>query len=565
LVVGFTGYQALQARDALNDARRGVEGLREALTQGNAEQADEALATVQEASASARWNTRGPIWWLASQLPAVGNDVGAVRTVSEVADDIAQDVLPDVVAAGEGVSPASFQPTEGRVGLAGIAAAVPHLRDARDALDPSVARALALDPESLTDQIAEPVRELQAQLMDVEDGLDAAVTAAQLLPPMLGENERRTYLILFQNNAEIRATGGIPGAMALVSADDGRIELERQVGTAAFLGSFAKPVLPLTEQERALFGELLAVFPADINFTPDFPRTAELAQAMWRKRTGQTVDGVVSADPIALSYLLAGTGPVRLSGGRTLTAANAVEFLLNEVYLEVAPEQQDALFADAARAGFEAVAAGQGDPGTVLDGLLRASEEGRLLVWSDRDEEQVLLADRLAGELPTESGSTPNVGVYFNDGTGAKMDYYLDYDVDVESIACDVTQSQELQVTVTMTSTAPEDAASLPESVIGPGFGAPPGWIRTNVLVYAPRGGVIEDRLIDGEELVSASLEHQGRPVALQTIDLKPGQAHELAFDVVTGEGQPDEVDLRVTPGIPGNTSTSVGPSACSR
>lgn len=327
---------------------------------------------------------------------------------------------------------------------------------------------------------------------------------------------------------------------------------------------YARPVLPLTREEAALFTSKLGVFPADITFTPDFPHTTELAQEMWRLTNGQVVDGVISTDPVALSYALEGTGPIDVGDGQQVTADNAVDLLLKDIYLsQPDPELQDSFFADTASSVFDAVASGEGDARTIFDALVRGTDEHRLLIWSDDEDEQALLSPTvLAGQLPEEPSAEPDVGVYLNDGTGAKMDYYLDYDVTVESGSCDDEGAQTFQVDMTITSNAPADARSLPVSVKGPGFGAPPGSTRTNVLVDAPFGGDFEKPTIDGKKLISAQLEHEGRRVAAQAIDLKPGQTHELSFDVTTGPGQPGQTDLRMTPGMPGTTGT-VSASAC--
>ena len=70
---------------------------------------------------------------------------------------------------------------------------------------------------------------------------------------MLGADGPRTYLMLFQNNAELRATGGIPGSFATITARNGKISLGRQ-GDAGTIGRFDAPPIPLTPDERALFG-----------------------------------------------------------------------------------------------------------------------------------------------------------------------------------------------------------------------------------------------------------------------------------------------------------------------
>jgi hypothetical protein len=65
----------------------------------------------------------------------------------------------------------------------------------------------------------------------------------------------------------------------------------------------------------------------------DFPRTAELAKALYDRRTGESVDGVFATDPVALSYLLHGGGPLVVDGER-LHAGEVVDQLLNGGYLE---------------------------------------------------------------------------------------------------------------------------------------------------------------------------------------------------------------------------------------
>ena len=159
-----------------------------------------------------------------------------------------------------------------------------------------------------------------------------AARSTALLPPMLGASGPRTYLLLFQNPAELRATGGMPGAYVVIRADRGKIDITDQGTAAGDLGAFDKPVLELAESDQLLYGERLGIYPADVNLTPDFPTAGALVREMYRRRTGRLVDGVLATDPIALSYLLAMLGTVPVRGGTDLTAANAVSVLLSKAY-----------------------------------------------------------------------------------------------------------------------------------------------------------------------------------------------------------------------------------------
>ena len=54
---------------------------------------------------------------------------------------------------------------------------------------------------------------------------------------MLGGEGERRYLVAFQNNAEVRATGGMPGSLVTLTARDGRLEMGRSLTPDAFEGN----------------------------------------------------------------------------------------------------------------------------------------------------------------------------------------------------------------------------------------------------------------------------------------------------------------------------------------
>ena len=562
---GWTAYQGKLARDDLTSARVGVERLTDAVATGDSGLAREALFDIQDASQRADGHTNGPGWVVGGYLPVVGDDITGVRTVADVTDDVATDVLPRLVDASAALSPSQLQPSGGSIDIAGLVRAQDPLTTANTALQGQVSRVEALRPDDMIGPIADPVRDLQGALGGAASITDRATMAVDLLPGMLGQDGKRTYLVLFQTNAEIRATGGIPGALAVLTTDNGVIELVKQ-GTAADLGDPRdESVLPLNKAERSIFGDKIGTFPADVTFTPDFPRVAAFAQAMWEDATGQRVDGVLSADPVALSYLLEGTGPIPIAGEDTdqLSAGNAVRLLLNQAYLDIDnPEAQNEYFADAGRSVFDAVAAGQGDPRTTLDAMVRGANEQRLLVWSDNGDEQADLATTvLSGALPSGATRSPDVGIYLNDATGTKLDYYLDYDVTLKPLACSANGAQEQRVTVTMTNNAPADAAtSLPPSILG--FSSS-GRLFTNLYIYAPVDGDVGGATMDGEKFAFAPYQHGTRPVAGATIDLKPQQTRTMTYIVTSGPDQPGEPDVRITPGVPGSGTVQTAGSAC--
>lgn len=566
VVLAYTGHQARQARTDLETVAAALEQVAEHLKAGDTVAAREVLDDAQAAAAQAADHVEGPGWWLTSRLPGVRDDVRAVRTVTDVTDHLAQQVLPRIVEVGDSLEPRRLRPEDGTVAVDSLEEVAAAVFAADAELRAQAARVEELDPEQLTDVLAEPVALMQERLRDASALTTNTAAAVRLLPAMLGTEGRRSYLVLFDNNAEIRATGGIPGTYAVVTAEDGKIALE-EVGSTSNLGQPSSLPLAPTDAEKRLWGTKLGLFWQNIGFTPDFPRSAQLASAMWEQRTGEIVDGVVSVDPVALSYLLDVTGPVTLPGGRELTADDAVRQLLSDVYQEIRkPAAQDRFFAAAAEAGFEQLTSSAGEPGEVLAALARGVAEGRLHVWSAHPDEQHLLATTaLGGQISREPGNRPDVGVFLNDGTGAKMQYYLDHRVDVTPVSCNAAGRQRMRVRLRLRSDAPPGGAGLPSYVVGMAreLGLPRGSMRLTTHVYAPIGGWVESVSVDGQEQARDVVEHLGHPVGTRTVELAPGETRTVVWTVRSGRQQVGDPRLRVTPGVHTAGIGRVGLSAC--
>ena len=356
----------------------------------------------------------------------------------------------------------------------------------------------------------------------------------------------------------------MPGAVAIVEAQGGVVEMVRQ-GAPRTIGTFPEPFIKLTREEKALFTPRAAVYPQDTTFIPDFARSSDIISRMWERRQPETIDGVISLDPVALSYLLRGTGPVTLGNGQQLTAGNADEYLMRDVYLNVAEDDvQNEIFADAAKRVFDALTRGNAnDPQALLAGLGQAASERRLMLWSNRDEEEERIAGTaIAGLLPSEPQSRPEVGVYLNDSAADKLSYYLDYEVDVKARSCSA-ERQTLDVTVTMTSTVPE-GVTLPRSVVGPPTNPTrPGEMLNSIYLYAPADGYIDSALLDGQEPALAEYTYRGREVGALTVDLQRGQTRVIDYTIRTGMGETGDPHLITTPGALGNGVGKVSASAC--
>ncbi|KQS09163.1 hypothetical protein ASG04_09825 [Curtobacterium sp. Leaf183] len=526
--VAWIGIRGVLAKGHLERAVGDVDTLRSQLTSGDTAAVQSTAKHLEDEGGAARSLTGDPIWGASQYVPFFGTNLRAVRQISVVVDDVARDAVTPVSSVVGDFSTDSFAPKDGRIDLQPIEDAQPAIAKATSTLQRAERDAEAIDTSDTLSPVTSAVGQLQNALQSASTQAATANRIVELAPAMLGHDGDRNYLLLFQNNAELRAGGGIPGAVARLQVDDGHISLLSQAAGSSF-GPYDQPVLPLAADTASLYGSITGEYMQDVTLTPRFDVSAQLAREMWKQKFGEQVDGVLAIDPVTLSYILRATGPVQLPTGDTLTSDNAVKLLLSDVYAKYTdPTAQDAFFAAAASSVFEKVSSGSFDTKQFIAALTQGTSEGRLRLWSaDQGEQRQIDDTAVAGSLPSATKATRQFGVYLNDGTGSKMDYYLDKTVAVGSSICRKDGRPTSVVQVTIKNTAPADAAtSLPEYVTGGGdFGTEPGKIKTLIAVYAPTNAIYLGSSQDGKQVGVQTTSDGGHPVAqLQTL-LAPGES----------------------------------------
>jgi hypothetical protein len=557
LGVAWVAWQAWQVNRDLNDAVDHADAFRAAVEAGDQAGIDRELEALREASEAAADRSSAPTWSALTQLPVFGDDARGVQVASRVIDDLAQDGLDPLVTVQDALG--ELLPQDGVVpvdAVRGLQVPVAQAEQALVAADEALA---SEDPSGYTVRLKDTYRDLRAKVADAREAIESAVIATEILPSMLGEADDRKYLLVFQNNAEIRATGGLPGAVSLIEARDGQMELTRQLAGADF-GRAEDLPLPLTEPERRLFDDVVGAYFLSSNMTPDVPRAAALWAARWEQVFPRDdIDGVITLDTVAVSYLLDATGPIAVDGVE-LNGDTVVDELLHNVYLRVEdPKEQDAFFADVAAATFERFTDGASDPTGLLMALADATNESRVAVHSfDAAEQQAIAGTAIAGEFITDPAVvSPQIDVTINDTTGSKMSYYLRYNIDVSATYC-AGGVQGFSAKAVLTSDAPVDAAELPDAVTGGGhLGTRPGNQLLTVRIYGPAGGSVDDLTLNSRPLDGIDVDQDGRPVQMFYLELEPGQTYDLAWTMRSGKGQTGDPRVRVTPSILAGAPTS--------
>ncbi len=129
---------------------------------------------------------------------------------------------------------------------------------------------------------------------------------------LLGADRPRTYLILVQNNHELRPTGGFISAVGRLTLDKGRIvELQFNDSYDIFQFGVDYPPAPTAMQDYMAIPYLTF---RDANWSPDLPTTTELIRAIYTRDTGESFDGLITVDLSALKLFVDALGPLNVPG-----------------------------------------------------------------------------------------------------------------------------------------------------------------------------------------------------------------------------------------------------------
>jgi hypothetical protein len=188
----------------------------------------------------------------------------------------------------------------------------------------------AVDLKKLPEEIQTIFESARNYLGKAVGGLEETEEGCSLLKEALGNNEPKRYLLIFQNNNELRPTGGFMGSFAEITVSKGKIikTYFPGGGTYDLKGMLTKFVVPpeplLLVNERWEF--------QDSNWFPDFPTSAKKIAWFYENSGGPTVDGVISVNAEFVVKLLEFLGPIEMKEwNKVLTSANFIDEIQEEV------------------------------------------------------------------------------------------------------------------------------------------------------------------------------------------------------------------------------------------
>lgn len=308
-------------------------------------------------------------------------------------------------------------------------------------------------------------RSVQAQWNDLHRNVKAAHTSlisflnnSDVLLSLLGADGERHYLIVFQNNHEIRPTGGFIGSIALVRVDAGVVEavdVQSVYDPDGQLGEYIEPPAPLSKITPRFYMR-------DANWFVDYKTSAQKIAAFLEKEKGPTVDGIIALTPEVIRSLLTIAGPIEMPQyGVTVTDQNFVTLTQEQVtynynrevnrpkqfLADLTPVLLNKLFQQPTKAA-----------GPLLSTLTTMLNQKHILLYFPNETLQTTVeAMHWAGRMPADDNL-----VYVNNANiaGHKSDQFMTQHI---SYAGTITEQGALDVTVTIQRThhGPEEGIAL--------------------------------------------------------------------------------------------------------
>jgi hypothetical protein len=473
---------------SVGDVRAAVRSTEEGLAAAQNAEGAAASESLQSAHESFSTATRKiGAWWStpARIVPGVGANVTAVQAsvhagaeLTEGAATLVGDVdFESVLLDGGGVDLGQLESLRPRVTAAGDA-----LRTADDAVR-AAGSVWTLGP--LTDAL----KETSGRLEGLSEQSEHAIVALDGLPPLLGADGPRRYLVLLANPAESRDMGGHIGNWAELTAEDGRIDLVDVGGPldlslpadsgAAILGSDYGAALLEMQPTR---------YPQNLGSSPDLEEVARLAAEIFRAATGHDLDGVMYADVFAFAAFLELVGPVSVSGledGREIDSSTAVQFLTVDQYRDFSDEgaandSLELLIEEVFDRLTTTKMAGPAELGSIFGPLVA---QGRLQFATTGGPGEMLDHFGLGGTVPDPQGGDL-LGVFNRNAGPSKVDAFLERQVSVDVDWDPASGDVRSFVAVRLTNDVPAGESN--RLLVGNVAGAAPGTNVTDVVVMSP-------------------------------------------------------------------------------
>jgi len=294
-----------------------------------------------------------------------------------------------------------------------------------------------VDSDDLPEKYQEKVDALKENFPKILNLLEKFNQKQIIFKDLLGYNGPRRYLFLFQNNHELRATGGFIGSYGVLTVHNGNVKEFFVDGIFNPDGQLSTRVVPPKPIQKISTNWSTH----DANWFPDFPTSAEKIAWFYEKTGGPTVDGIITLTPTVMEELLEITGPIEMPEyDATVDSNNFIEATQFEVEVDYDKEENrpKKFIADLTPKILDRIFSKEGlsEFPKSLKIISEALTEKQILIYLENSEIQKFVSDLgWSGEVLPASRDylmvvNSNINGYKTDGV---IDQKIKHEIEIES------------------------------------------------------------------------------------------------------------------------------------
>lgn len=394
----------------------------------------------------------------------------------------------------------------------------------------SVAYIKLSDPQlknSLPGVLRWRIDDLLVKLAFYQDLIEKARAGAFILPELTGLNGKREYLILLQNNLELRPGGGFIGSYGKITFEGGKI-VDILVDDIYNLdGNLKERIIPPLEIQTDLGQNYWYL--RDSNTEPDFPTSARQAEFFYTREGGEKVNGVIAVDLMASGRLLDAIGGVNLPEyNEKVIGDNLFERVIEHTEANFSPgsqEKKNYLTALQSQLFKKIFFVSKKDWPAIIRSVGESLEEKHILIYfADPTMFSYVSSQNWAGILPREGekkeGEVLDLVAVSESNMGAnKVNYYLKRGFDLKTeFMKDGLIKHKLVI----------EYANNSQSETFPG-----GSYKNRLKIYLPFGSKLDKASFGDADITSSAkpFSDYGRAGFSLLIEVKPKETKKLAVE----------------------------------
>lgn len=558
VIVAFVGTVGTQALLVKHHEEAAIAVVKDAVKNNRLNDLDGVVADVQRQTRAARDITNGGLWSFTEKIPGIKGSMRVVRMMTDVVDDMAQNTAPKFVDVAQQIDVKSIY-KNGRINVEPIMQALPDLDTAAQSLQ-HYTEELNKIPEPGIGIVANTLNSSRGMLDKANQYLQEGVhDFAPKLPEWLGYDGKQTYAILAMTPGEMRASGGLIGAVGTVTITDGKIEIGDFESNTKF-ASDAITARNLSEDEYHLYKDegpmRLNYDIRDIANSPDNVRVAEYFRDIWNQtKTGRStaLDGVILADPLMVQGLVKILGDVKLDNGTVLTGTNTADFLLNTAYKNYPAKETDAMFGTVAKSCVKRLMDDlqMGKMASLFSEMHTLAHDRHLSVYSfDPTMQQIMWSLGMTSTVPLNE-ARPEVGIYITENNPSKIGWYIKRSTKITQLDCGEEGPAKYHVEYTIRNTmTDEESKTLPQYITGVRAEYPDshGTSFEKIVFMPPAGGAMSNFEVtgNGADPVADSLNY--RLIYTTMTQVQPESTVTYSFDVTVSPDATTKLGVDETP-----------------